>query len=47
MWQNNQIHEQHKGRQEPLLSMSLIDEDSILYLTIENTGGVEANDIKN
>ena len=45
LWQNHQIHEQHIESQEPLLSMSLIDEDSILYLTIENTGGVEAKDI--
>lgn len=45
LWQNHQIQEQHIESQEPLLSMSLIDEDSILYLVIENTGGVEAKDI--
>ena len=45
LWQNHQIQEQHIESQEPLLSMNLIDENSILYLTIENTGGVEAKDI--
>ncbi len=45
-WQNYQIQEQHIESQKPLLSMNLIDEDSILYLTIENTGGVEAKNIK-
>lgn len=45
LWQNHQIQEQHIESQEPLLSMNLIDENSILYLLIENTGGVEAKDI--
>lgn len=45
LWQNYQIQEQHIESQEPLLSMNLIDENSILYLVIENTGGVEAKDI--
>lgn len=45
LWQNHQIQEQHIESQEPLLSMNLIDEASMLYLTIENTGGVEAKDI--
>lgn len=45
LWQNHQIQEQHIESQEPLLSMNLIDENSILYLVIENTGGIEAKDI--
>lgn len=44
-WQNHQIQEQYIESQEPLLSMNLINENSILYLCIENTGGVEAEDI--
>ena len=45
LWQNHQIHEQHIDSLEPNLSMNLINEDSILYLLIENTGGVAAKDI--
>lgn len=45
LWQNQQIQEQYIESQEPLLSMNLIDENSILYLVIENTGGEEAKDI--
>lgn len=44
-WQNHQTQEQYIESQEPLLSMNLVDENSILYLYIENTGGVEAKDI--
>lgn len=46
LWQNHTIQEQHIESQEPLLSMNLIEENSILYLVVENTGGVEAKDIK-
>lgn len=45
LWQNHQIQEQHIESQEPLLSMNLIIENFILYLCIENNGGVEAKDI--
>ena len=45
LWQNHQIQEQHIESQEPILSMNLIDENSMLYLFVENTGGVEAIDI--
>ncbi len=46
LWQNHQTQMQYLESQEPLLSMELIEEDSVLYLTIENTGGVEAKEIK-
>lgn len=46
LWQNHQTQMQYLESQEPLLSMELIEEDSILYLAMENTGGVEAKDIK-
>ncbi len=45
LWQNHQIHEQHIESREPLLSMNLIIDNSVLYLTIENTGEVEAKNI--
>lgn len=45
LYQNHQIQVQHMESKEPLLSMSLIDENSVLYLIVENTGGVEAVDI--
>lgn len=44
-WQNHQIQIQHMESLEPLLSMNLLCDDGILYLIIENTGGVEAKDI--
>ncbi|MGN0654051.1 MAG: hypothetical protein ACI4KD_03950 [Oscillospiraceae bacterium] len=46
LWQNQQIHEQHIESLEPLLSMHLLEEKSILYLVVENTGGVEAKNIR-
>lgn len=46
LWQNYTIQEQQIEGLEPLLSMKLIEENSILYLAIENTGGVEAKEIQ-
>lgn len=45
LYQNHKIHEQYIESQEPLLSMSLIREKDILYLVIENNGGIQAEDI--
>lgn len=45
LWQNHTIQEQHIESQEPLLSMNLVENNSMLYLVVENTGGVEAKDI--
>lgn len=45
LYQNHKIHEQYIESQEPLLSMSLIREKDILYLVIENNGGIQAEDM--
>ena len=46
LWQNEQIHSQHIESLEPTLSMKLIELSHVLYLTIENTGQIEAKDIQ-
>lgn len=46
LWQNHLIQEEHIESKEPLLSMRLINENEVLYLVIENNGGVEAKDIR-
>lgn len=45
-WQNYQIQIQRLESLEPVLSMKLIEINSFLFLSIENTGFVEAKDIK-
>ena len=45
-WQNHQIQIQQLESLEPVLSMKLIEINSFLFLSIENTGFVEAKDIK-
>lgn len=46
LWQNYQINDQHIESLEPLLSMGIVCDNGILYLMVENTGGVEAKDIR-
>lgn len=46
LWQNEQIHSQYIESLEPTFSMELIELDGLLYLTIENTGQIEAKDIQ-
>lgn len=45
-WQNHQIQIQQLESLEPVLSMKLIEINSFLFLSIENTGFVEAKNIK-
>jgi hypothetical protein len=46
LWQNRKIHEQHMESLAPALSMNLTSLNSVLYLTIENTGQSEAHDVE-
>lgn len=46
LWQNQQIHKQHIESLEPTLSMRLVDLNGWLYLMIDNTGSIEAKEVR-